>query len=58
MDIEEYDCTHNLHYEYSYSMGKFSLCDKVSDIVVVLVFWTNSEPCWYMKNNSENGNRK
>lgn len=36
MDIEEYDCTHNLDHEYSYSMGKFSLSDKASDTVVFL----------------------
>lgn len=38
MDIEEYDFTHHLHYEYTYTMGKFSLSDKVSDTVLVLAF--------------------
>lgn len=52
MDIEECDCTHNLDYEYTYTKGKYSLSDKASDTVVFSAFWTNSDPCWYMKNNS------
>lgn len=52
MDIEEHDSTHNLDYEYAYSLGKFSFNGKASDTVRFVAFWTTSHHCWYRKNNS------
>lgn len=50
--MEEHDSTHNLDYEYTYSMGKFAFSDKASETALFVAFWTKSHHCWYRKNNS------